>query len=168
MSMLLWQIIRLLKVEQFKCRGLTEGELQICKMVFADLIDYSRVKIMNQPYLPWQTAGILMAPNGCIYMKDTDYCEDFSLHSRWIQSIFIHEMAHIYQHQRQVNVLLKGAFLQTAMFASFKKYNPYHYTFEANKPYFDYNIEQQGDIARDIFLKRIPNIILSPELITKN
>ena len=40
-------------------------------------------------------------------------------------------------------------------------YNPYKYQLEENKKFFEYNIEQQGDIARDIFLGKINNIILA-------
>ena len=70
-------------------------------------------------------------------------------------------MAHILQHQHKINVLLRGAVLQTAYFLSFKRYNPYHYRLIAAKPFFAYNIEQQGEIAKDIFLKKIDNIILN-------
>lgn len=153
-------LFRLLKIELFKYRHLTEGEIRMSRTVFGDLIDYSKVLIMNQPYLPWQPVGILMAPNGCIHMKDADFCHDFSQESLSNQAIFIHEMAHIYQYQNKVNVLLKGALLQIALYASYGKYNPYRYTLEPNKDYHDYNIEQQGDIAKDIFLKKIHNIIL--------
>lgn len=73
-------------------------------------------------------------------------------------------MAHIYQYQQNINVLFKGAFLQAAYFLSMGKYNPYKYQFNPNKSFLDYNIEQQGDIARDIFLKKIPNIILKNQL----
>lgn len=72
-------------------------------------------------------------------------------------------MAHIYQYQQNINVLLRGALLQSAFFLSFGKYNPYTYRLQAGKKYLDYNIEQQGDIARDIFFKRIRNMILFPE-----
>lgn len=153
--------IRIFKLDQFKVRGLTDGEIQISQSVFGDLIDYAKVKVLNHPYLPWQPIGIFMAPNGYIHLKDADYCEDFSCLSTNYQAVFIHEMAHIYQHQRHENVLLKGAILQTALYLSAGKYNPYRYTLIKGKPYFDYNIEQQGDIARDIYLNRIENIILN-------
>ena len=153
-------LAKLLKLDQFKYRSLTDGEIRISKTVFGDLIDYSQVKVMNHPYLPWQPVGILMAPNGYIHLKDADYCADFSCMSLGYQAVFIHEMAHIYQHQRHENVLLKGAILQSAMYLSFGKYNPYRYTLIKDKPYFSYNLEQQGDIAKDIYLNRIENIIL--------
>lgn len=160
MLSLFWLYRKLLNLDQFKYRQLTAGEVQISQSVFGDLIDYSKVKVMNHPYLPWQPVGILMAPDGYIHLKNADYCEDFSCQSIGYQAVFIHEMAHIYQHQRHVNVLLKGAFLQSAYYLSRGKYNPYHYTLIEGKNYFDYNIEQQGDIAKDIYLNRIKNIIL--------
>ena len=152
--------IRIFKLDQFRVRTLTDGEIQISQTVFGDLIDYTKVKVLNHPYLPWQPVGILMAPNGYIHLKDIDYCEDFSCQNLAYQAVFIHEMAHIYQHQRHENVLFKGAILQTAFYLSGGKYNPYRYTLVKGKKYSDYNIEQQGDIAKDIYLNRIENIIL--------
>ncbi|WP_252725619.1 hypothetical protein [Acinetobacter defluvii] len=88
-------LYKFLKIELFKYRHLTEGEIRISQSVFGNLIDYSKVLIMNQPYLPWQPVGILMAPNGCIHMKDADFCYDFSKQNLSNQAIFIHEMVSI-------------------------------------------------------------------------
>lgn len=156
-----WFLIRFLNLDHFKYRQLTVGEIQICKHVFEDLIDYEQVKILNHPYLPWQPVGILMAPNGYIHLKNVDYCTDFSSQNLAYQAVFIHEMAHIYQYQRNVNVLLRGAILQTVFYLSRGRYNPYRYQLKPHKNYFHYNIEQQGDIAKDIFLNKIDNIIIS-------
>lgn len=156
-------IIHILKLEQFKCRRLTAGEISLCQTVFADLIDYSQVKIMNHPYLPWQAKHVIMAPSGYIHARSPNYSSDYSMESTSYQGLFIHEMTHIYQYQQNIQVLLRGAILQSAFFLSFGKYNPYRYQLKANKAFFDYNIEQQGDIARDIFFKRIHNIILNPQ-----
>ena len=155
-------ILKLVRFEQFKCRSLTPGEISICQQVFGNLIDYSTVKVMNHPYLPWQSRYVIMAPSGYIHARNLNYREDYSHESLAYQALFIHEMTHIYQYQQKINVVLKGAILQSAYFLSFRKYNPYKYQFNPNKSFSHYNIEQQGDIARDIFLKRIPNIILNP------
>lgn len=153
-------IIKILKLEQFKYRGLTQGEIQLCQKVFAQLIDYQKVRIMNQPYLLWQPTYMFMAPEGNLHIQDPYFKSDYSKENINYQSIFIHEMTHILQFQQHTNVLLKGAILQIAYFISFKCYNPYKYTFKAGKKFSHYNIEQQGDIAKDIFLQKIPNIIL--------
>ena len=155
-------ILKLVRFEQFKCRSLTPGEISICQQVFGNLIDYSTVKVMNHPYLPWQSRYVIMAPSGYIHARNLNYREDYSHESLAYQALFIHEMTHIYQYQQKINVVLKGALLQSAYFLSLRKYNPYKYQFNPNKSFSHYNIEQQGDIARDIFLKRIPNIILNP------
>lgn len=159
---LFWNLlIRILKMQRFRCRGLTVGEIKLCQQVFGHLIRYDEVKVMNHPYLPWQSIHVFMAPTGYIHARSLNYLSDYSKQSLGYQAVFIHEMAHIYQYQQNINVLLKGAFLQTAYFLSFKKYDPYKYKLEKNKKFFEYNIEQQGDIAKDIFLGKIDNIILS-------
>ena len=157
-------ILRMIRFDQFKSRNLTSGEIKLCQQVFADLIDYSAVRVMNHPFLPWQSKHVIMAPSGYIHIRNLNYRDDYSKESRSYQALFIHEMAHIYQYQQNINVLFKGAFLQAAYFLSMGKYNPYKYQFNPNKSFLDYNIEQQGDIARDIFLKKIPNIILKNQI----
>lgn len=149
-----------LKINQFHYRGLTSGEIEMARPVFGNLIDYTAVKIFNIPYLPWQPDNIFMAPNGNLFVHQKYFCADYSKCSIALQGIFIHELAHILQFQQQTNVILKGAILQLGYYLSFKYYDPYQYQFDPDKAFCDYNIEQQGDIARDIFLKRIPNIIL--------
>ncbi|BAV12705.1 hypothetical protein MOSL_2132 [Moraxella osloensis] len=141
-------------------RFLTEGEVQLAKRVFRNLIDYEKVRIFAIPFFPWQPDDILMAPNGSLYVNKAIFCEDYSKTSLAMQGVFIHEMTHILQYQRGVKVFLNGFILQTAYYLSFKKYNPYKYSFYEDKLFVKYNIEQQGDIARDIFFDKVPNIII--------
>ncbi|QNH50549.1 hypothetical protein HWI77_12755 [Acinetobacter venetianus] len=153
-------LIIYLKIDQFQYRQLTTGEIEMARSVFGHLINYKEVKIFNIPYLPWQPENIFIAPNGNLFVHPKYFRSDYSSCSTNLQGIFIHEMAHILQFQQQTNVILKGAILQLGYYLSFKKYNPYHYHFIQGKAFSYYNIEQQGDIARDIFLNKIPNIIL--------
>jgi len=122
-------LIKILKLERFECRGLTAGEIALCRPVFGSLIDYSQVKIMNHPYLPWQARHVFMAPCGAIHARAPNYSPDYSTESHAFQGLFIHEMAHIYQYQQNIHVLLRGAMLQSAFFLSFGRYNPYAYPF---------------------------------------
>ncbi|WP_278395953.1 hypothetical protein [Acinetobacter venetianus] len=153
-------LIIYLKIDQFQYRQLTTGEIEMARSVFGHLINYKEVKIFNIPYLPWQPENIFIAPNGNLFVHPKYFRSDYSSCSTNLQGIFIHEMAHILQFQQQTNVILKGAILQLGYYLSLKKYNPYHYHFIQGKAFSDYNIEQQGDVARDIFLNKIPNIIL--------
>ncbi|WP_324647233.1 hypothetical protein [Acinetobacter sp. MD2] len=155
------QCIRFFKLHTFQYRHLTANEIQLAQRVFADQLDYTQVLIFNTPYLPWQPVGLFMAPTGALFVHPKNYKTDYSLESRAYQSIFIHELAHIYQHQHHINVLLHGAVLQIGYYLSFKHYNPYHYQFKHKRPFHHYNIEQQAEIAKDIFLGKIPNIIVS-------
>ena len=107
-------LIKILKLERFECRGLTAGEIELCRPVFGSLIDYSQVKIMNHPYLPWQARHVIMAPCGAIHARPPNYSRDYSAESSAFQGLFIHEMAHIYQYQQKIHVLLRGAILQSS------------------------------------------------------
>ena len=158
---LISSLIVFLKIDQFQCRALTLNEINMAQSVFGNLIDYTQVKIFNIPYLPWQPHNIFMAPNGRLFVHQQYFSTDYAKCSLSLQGIFIHELTHILQFQQHTHVVLKGAVLQLGYYLSFKKYNPYHYKFVQGKAFTDYNIEQQGDIARDIFFKKIPNIILS-------
>lgn len=140
-------------------RHLTDGEVALARGVFGELMDYNRVRVVNYPYIPWQSDDVFIAPNGWIFVGGRHYRDDFSAHGRLYQQIFIHEMTHVLQYQHGINVLLKGAWLQTLYYLSLKKYNPYRYTFDQYKSFWDYNIEQQGRIAEHIYLGKIPNIL---------
>lgn len=140
-------------------RTLTDGETALAQSVFGEMIEYDRVRIINYPYLPWQPNDIFIAPNGNIFVGDKYYRDDFSCHGRIYAQIFIHEMTHVMQYQQGLNVLLRGAGLQILHYLSAKKYNPYKYVFDPLKNFWAYNIEQQGVICEDIYLKRLPNII---------
>lgn len=148
----------------YQARSLTQQEKILVQSVFGDKINYNTPKIIPRPFLPWQQKGMFMAPNGNIYINSSDYSENYALESKYIQELFIHEMTHIMQFQKGVNVLLTGAALQIAYYLSFKLYNPYKYVYYKDKPFEAYNIEQQGDIARDICSGRIPNMICKPNI----
>ena len=153
-------LYKYLKIEDFKYRKLTEGEIQIARKVFKNMINYNTVKIFNIPYLPWQPKDILMAPNCHLFVNKQNFSKDYSIDSLQIQALLIHELTHILQYQRHTNVLMHGLLLQSAYYLTFKQYNPYKYNLVEGKVFEQYNIEQQGEIARDIFLKKIPNIII--------
>ncbi|EPL3554106.1 hypothetical protein PI466_002605 [Acinetobacter baumannii] len=151
-------------LKSYPIRFLTPEEKALAQRVFGSLLDCERPKIIATRYIPWQAHGILMAPNGNIYVNLSDYSSNYALESKFIQGIFIHELAHVMQYQRGIHVLLKGALLQSAYYLSFKYYNPYKYTYHPQKAFSSYNIEQQGEIARDICSGKLPNIICLPQL----
>ncbi|MBV8157233.1 MAG: hypothetical protein JO278_06230 [Dyella sp.] len=131
-------------------RPLTAGEITLARRVFADGIDYDRVRIHGSNYVFWQGANYVVTPNGQMYLgRNLRRYADFSTASLSIQAFFIHEMTHVWQHQCGVNVLRRGIGEQIRHFLGF---NQYRYRLEPGKPLTAYKLEQQGDIMRDYFL----------------
>jgi hypothetical protein len=131
-------------------RPLTPGEVALCETVFGPNkinVNFDIVRIYHESYLPFgaQPNDVAMAPNGNIYFDPagTLYEADFSTSSIHSKALLIHEMTHVWQHQKGVNVVAKG------MVQREYKYLPL-----TGKPFSDYNIEQQGDIVRDYFYLR--------------
>jgi len=126
-------------------RPLTPGEIALARKVFADSIDYGRVEIRYEDYLPWQGSNYGITPNGNIYLgEDLRGISDFSAEIVEMRGFFVHEMTHVWQYQRGVNVLLVGAFQQIKQFLVADQYA---YQLVPGKTLKDFNIEQQGDIV---------------------
>lgn len=153
------------KYQQHKptMRPLTTGEMVMAQSVFGNKLNYQTVRVVNYPYVPWQTSDMFIAPNGWIFVGDRHYRTDYSTEDVLYQQVFIHELTHVLQHQQGINVLCRGAYLQSLYYLSCKKYNPYLYRFDPHKSFWAYNIEQQGKIAEAIFMGKLPNIITSPK-----
>ena len=135
------------------CRSLTPGEIALARCVFADAIDYGKVRIHGRNYVFWQGANYIVTPNGQMYLgRNLRHYSDFSAASLPIQAFFIHEMTHVWQHQRGVNVLWRGIGEQIRHFLGFDQYR---YRLEPGKPLTAYKLEQQGEIMRDCFLAQM-------------
>lgn len=133
-------------------RPLSPGERALARSIFADTIDYTRVRVHHRNYVFWQGGHYIITPNGQIYLgRRLRGLTDFSVASLALQGLFIHEMAHVWQYQHGVNVLLRGAVEQVKHFLGFDQYR---YRLDAGKPLGAYKLEQQGDILRDYFLAR--------------
>ncbi len=139
-------------------RVLCAAEIAVARMVFADRIDYSRVRVINGKYFPLHLQPWIIAPNGHIYWPGE--CGDLATGEGSVYAgTLIHEMTHIMQHQNGQSVLLRGFLLHAARLLTFGKYNPYRFTYVPGKPFNAYNIEQQAEIARHIYLGLLPNIM---------
>ncbi len=124
-------------------RRLTSDEIELCKIVFGDAIDYGSVQIFNRKWWPFQPRKVTMAPDGNLWFHPGSglFCEDFCGSQLNLQALFIHEMAHVWQHQQ-------GVFLPLARhpFCSYK------YDLIRGKPFARYGIEQQAEIVSHVFL----------------
>lgn len=54
-------------------RMLTGGETRLAYAMFGTTLRTQRVRVHNYRYLPWQSEGIAMTPNGELYFHPNDY-----------------------------------------------------------------------------------------------
>lgn len=86
-----------------------------------------------------------MAPNGHLWFhpKSDLFCEDFCDRELSLQGLFIHELVHVWQHQ-------KGIFLPLRR----HPFCRYDYSLKPGWKLHQYGLEQQAEIVRHIFLLR--------------
>ncbi|MBN3856615.1 type VI secretion system tip protein VgrG [Paraburkholderia sp. Ac-20340] len=131
-------------------RALTQGEIEMAKLIFQEGIDYSRVRVHKGSYF-WfnlQSKRTAVTPNGEMYFLEGDYEEDFSLpQGEFIQkrSWFLHEMTHVWQFQMGYAVRWHGILVRLRFGSA------YDYTIEAGQVFGDFNMEQQGNIVADYY-----------------
>lgn len=126
-------------------RLLTLGEKNLAQTVFGSSIQWNKVWVHCESYLPFGLQGkfVGMTPNGEMYFRKETYLKDFSLSSKSNQHFFIHEMTHVWQHQRGMWVRTRGLFSWVST---------YKYTIDPNKKLSKYSMEQQAQIIADYFL----------------
>jgi len=131
------------KPQDGSLRLLTPGEIELAQSVFSTTLSYHKVWIHHDSYLPfgWQNSGIAMVPNGEIYVRVPLYRDDFSKTTDDIQHLFIHEMSHIWQREKGMNVLIRG--LVSWMVS-------YRYVLDG-RLLSEYSMEQQAQIIADHF-----------------
>lgn len=123
-------------------RALTLGEVNLARSVFGNSIFYNSVLVHCDSYLPFglQANRTAMAPNGELYFRKALYRDDFMV-QHLAQHLFIHEMAHVWQHQRGMWVRTRGL-LSWAV----------NYQYRLDKQLLNhYSMEQQASIIADYF-----------------
>ena len=125
-------------------RGLTPGEIALGRRVFADQIAWPQVGLLWAPAAPHGA----MVPLGLTIVHGARWPppRDFAAAALDQQGWFIHELAHVWQAAR--GEWLAGAKLFALGRAA------YRVRLTADKRFFDYNIEQQAEIVRFVFLAR--------------
>jgi hypothetical protein len=126
-------------------RSLTAGEVALARSVFGDAIDYAQVALANRKWAFFQPRRTVMAPRGCIHFHPGGnlWRDDFAAAALIDQGLFIHEMVHVWQHQR-------GIYLPLAR----HPFCRYGYSLKPGQAFSRYGIEQQAEIVRHAFLLR--------------
>lgn len=147
-------------------RRLTSGEVDLCKTIYGDYIDYYKVWVHDESYFPFnlQSEKYAMSPNGELYFRGEYYSDDFSFsgssfdnHINAIHT-FIHEMCHVWQHQQGMLVRLRGLFSFMA---------DYRYQLLGDL-LSSYSIEQQAAIVADYYVLKSHGLHSWSELINNN
>ncbi|MDI1229374.1 MAG: Rhs element Vgr protein [bacterium] len=130
-------------------RPLTKGEAALAKTVFGDSIDYAAVTINDGKFAGFHPEGTAMAPNGNLFMYGC-YVDDYSKLETYGQSLFIHEMTHVWQYQNKILAPIAEA-VKLNLKHKFNYRVAYDYELESGKDLTDYNMEQQASIVQDHF-----------------
>ena len=141
-------------------RRLTENEVRMAKQVFADSINFHRIKIYRGiPLIP--NANTAIAPNGNIYFPRKHCPEDFTQAGIAYKIWLIHELTHVWQHQRGHKVWLSGLFIMLK--GGYRKRKAYAYPIPL--PHINQlNIEQQADLIAHYFAATfLPKNIYTPQ-----
>ena len=126
-------------------RVLTPGERGIARGVFGDALDVDTVRIRAARWWPFQPRDVAMAPDGDIWLPPEGplWRLDFASAEPALQALFVHELAHCWQHQR-------GLFLPLRR----HPFCRYAYRLEPGRPLARYGIEQQAMIVQHAFERR--------------
>jgi len=136
-------------------RALTTGEIAMAKEVYQDSIDYTKVLVHKGNFIPGQDENTYMTPKGEIYAPEKIYSADYSAESVGTQGVFIHEMAHVLQHQEGINVMWEGIKLGAGGGYMVSNINA-TYTPNWYSEYQTQNIEQQATLWEQQFIQRFP------------
>jgi hypothetical protein len=124
-------------------RALTEGEVALGLVVFADEIAWERVRVLQAPRFGF---GAMAPFGGLIIFSNWRAAQDFAEAPVGEQGWFVHELAHVWQSTR-------GMFLPALKLGALGK-GAYAYKARKSAAFKEYNIERQAEIARHLWLAR--------------
>lgn len=127
-------------------RPLTSGEIALGRSIFGDAIEYGRVRVHPRKWLFFMPDRRPHAPNGHLYfpLGSGCYADDLSRADLRSRAAFVHELAHVWQHQRGVNVILRAALNRSYDYRSV-----FH-----GRPFAKLGVEAQAKMVADFFLLR--------------
>ena len=134
-----------MSTEAGSSRRLTDNEKALARSVYRNAIDLDAVEVRRRTWAFFQPRHTVMAPNGHIHLHPANslWSEDFSLEPLGTRGLFLHELCHVWQHQR-------GVYLPLAR----HPFCRYSYAFKPGWRLPQYGLEQQAEIVRHAYLLR--------------
>lgn len=133
-------------------RVLTEGEIALVAPIFGAGVDPSVIRVVPGKFVRFQDDYTYMTPGNDIYAPGALFEADFSASSvdPYLQAVFIHEVAHVWQHQNGMDLIAAGLIAFAGARGDYAK--AYPYTLDQGLDLTEYGIEQQASIVEDWFL----------------
>jgi hypothetical protein len=127
-------------------RPLSQGERALATSLFGTALDLDAVRIHRARWWPFQPRNIVMAPDGHIWFHPHDglWHADFAAAPLRLQALLVHELTHVWQHQRGLWLPLRR-----------HPFCRYDYRIDAGRPLERYGIEQQAMIVEHTFIARM-------------
>ncbi|MEM1275788.1 MAG: Hint domain-containing protein [Pseudomonadota bacterium] len=140
-------------------RSLTPGEIALAQTIFGNSIDYNSVRIFDRRYeidlgLGSRINPAVSAPNGNIYYDPNLHQGDFSATSVSIpdQATFLHEMTHVWQHQKGQNLILETLNNPSRNLDGSVIRSVYEYEADTFVDFNSLGYEEQASLIEDYFL----------------
>ena len=132
--------------------SLTPGEIELARSVFGDAIDYSKVRLFEGKWWPFQPRRVGDGADGqhLVPPRRRRLVRRFLEGAAQPARLFIHEMTHVWQAQKG------GRFYLPLMRHPFCRYG---YQLKPGKPFERYGLEQQAEIVRHRFLATAASIV---------
>ena len=127
-------------------RALTEAEKSLSREAFGAAIDLATVRLIGWPFRRAFVAGRWFGRDWIVWPQ-AQLVADFTAAPVRMQGVLIHELTHVWQYQRFGWIYLA----RTLSVQLRSGREGYRYTLESGRRLADYNLEQQGDIARDYY-----------------
>ena len=126
-------------------RQLTAGERAVAGDMFGAALDLDAVRIHRAKWWPFQPRNTVMAPDGGIWFHPDDglWHDDFAAAPVRLQALFVHELTHVWQHQRGLWLPIRR-----------HPFCRYDYRVQSGRPLSRYGIEQQAMIVEHAFTAR--------------
>jgi len=131
-------------------RKLTNEEITYSKFIFGDSIKYNDVLVYGEKFAFFQADNTGMTPNGNIYLHGKSASDNYGVLTLppALRSLFIHEMAHVWQKQNNILNPVVSAVANALRHALFYS-EAYKYKLVEGKDLLEYRMEQQAQIIED-------------------
>lgn len=129
-------------------RSLTSGEITLLYSVYGNSLDYAAVRVSSGGV----GSDIAITHNNNISFPSSLYQDDFSRAGLDFKAWFVHEAAHVWQHQVQgLDTYAEGLKLIMQFGTSYIP-NAYYYSLNSAQSFGSLNIEQQAQVIQDRWL----------------